>query len=293
MKTLLMLLLSLCCTALGNDLAGLVQDRAAIERVYYNHRLGAKRPFEEVLTPALIERLVRKDLHRESVLRQAYGVEISDAMLSAEVQRINETTRDPEMLAEIKAALGNDPYKFAQAYAKRFLVEHLLRKEFENDDSLHASQRQGCESVRRELLTAKMNGATSVELLALLWQPHSNDVTEITWQLGPRPAELNTLSADELEIRKRFGPDVQILASPSGGELDPTCYFEDLPPELQKVLRIQLNQAGDVSAVIEAPRGFLLYVCRARTQDKLAAACLSLPKRGYEEWLNEQDGDAP
>ena len=39
-------------------------------------------------------------------------------MLDAEVQRINTTTHAPDMLAEIKAALDNDPVKFANVFAK-------------------------------------------------------------------------------------------------------------------------------------------------------------------------------
>lgn len=41
-------------------------------------------------------------------------------------------------------------------------------------------------------------------------------------------------------------------------------YFADLPGELQKVLRVQLRQPGDVSAVIETPGGFLLYVAKEK-----------------------------
>jgi len=54
------------------------------------------------------------------------------------------------------------------------------------------------------------------------------------------------------------------------------------------VLRAQLRQAGDVSAVIAMPTGFLLYLAMSRTEKALTVASLSLPKRCYEEWLNEQ-----
>ena len=69
---------------------------------------------------------------------------------------------------------------------------------------------------------------------------------------------------------------------------DRKFYFEDLPVELQRVLRAQLHQPGEVSAVIETPGGFLLYVAKERTDTTLATACLSLPKRNYEQWLSEQ-----
>jgi hypothetical protein len=54
---------------------------------------------------------------------------------------------------------------------------------------------------------------------------------------------------------------------------------------LQNVLRVQLRQPGDVSAVIETPSGFLLYVAQAKTEAVLVTAGLSLPKRSYEQWL--------
>ena len=286
-KPWLLLLLIGCAAARADGLAALVRDRAVIERVYYNHRLGQKPPFEEALPPAMLEKLVRLDLKKEAVLRKTYGVTVTPAMLGAEVQRINTTTRAPEMLAEIKAALGNDPAKFAQAFAKPFLVERLLRDKFENDEALHAARRHEAERVREQLLQAAA-ADVAAKRLALLKASHSNEVSETTWQLTPRPAETNAPAPDELEIKKRFGPNAQIISSPHSAERERKLYFEDLPPALQDVLRVQLRQPGDVSAVIEAPGGFLLYVTREKTDLALAVACLSLPKRSYDHWLEEQ-----
>ena len=61
----LFLLLVICVAAPAEDLTALVRDRTAIERVYYNHRLGQKPPFEQATPPTLIERLVREDLRKE------------------------------------------------------------------------------------------------------------------------------------------------------------------------------------------------------------------------------------
>ena len=144
------LLLPLLALAAGRseDFGARCAGRAAIERVYYNHRLGEKPPFQQVLPPATLENLVRQDLRKEAALKQAYGVEVTPAMLAAEVQRITTTTRASEMLAEIKAALGNDPARFANVFAKPILIERLLREKFDNDDALHAPQRRTVEMVR-------------------------------------------------------------------------------------------------------------------------------------------------
>ena len=278
-------------TALAvDDFALLVADRAAIERVYYHHRLGTKPAFTETLPPAMLQSLVRLELNKEAALKKAYGVTITPARLAAEVQRINTTTQAPETLAEIKSALGHDPEKFAHVFAKPILVERELRPRFDNDDALHASVRRECEQVRHELLAGKASGVKPSELLIRLKQPHSNDVSEAVWQLGARPEEKPAApAADELEIKKRFGAGAQIISSPHAGPgRERKIYFEDLPAELQNVLRVQLRQAGDVSAVIETPGGFLLYLAKEKTAETLALAVLSLPKRSYEEWIEEQ-----
>ena len=291
-------LLALLCLGFGAfaaDLGSLCADRAAIERVYYNHRLGEKPPFEQVLPPAVLENLVRQDLRKEAALKQAYGVEVTPPMLDAEVQRINTTTRSPDMLAEIKAALGNDPARFARAMARPIVVERTLRARFDNDDRLHTPQRRDSEGARNELLAAKDSGAGVDKLLPLLKRSHSNQVSEATWQLGARPEEKpGAETTDELEIKKRFGANAQILSSPHASEgKERNFYFEDLPGELQNVLRVQLRQAGDVSAVIEMPGGFLLYLARENTPETLSVATLSIPKRSYEQWLNEQSESKP
>src|SRR6478672_148079 len=98
----------------GDDLRALCADRAAIERVYHEHRTGQKAPFEQVLTGNVIRQLVERDQRFETALRKAYHVEATRAQIEAEVSRIESRTRAPEMLAELKAALGHDPERFAR-----------------------------------------------------------------------------------------------------------------------------------------------------------------------------------
>ena len=281
----------------ARDLEVLRMDRAAIERVYHEHRTGTKEPFEEVMPRALLEKLVREDVKKEAVLARAYGVKITDAMLVAEVQRINATTRAPEMLAGIKSALGNDAGKFAESFARPFVVERLLRERFENDDALHAPQRRATEAVRATLLAAKG------DRLAVMKDCKAGDVQEqVTWLLTPRPVEAKdegavpnapanapvkgaaSSASYSVEAMVQIA---QVLSAPENprDEKDRTLHFGDLPGELQTVLRTQLRAAGDVSAVIEGPRAFQLFLTRERTAEALTVATLTIPKRSYEEWL--------
>jgi hypothetical protein len=267
--------------------ADLCADRTAIERVYYQHRLGNKPPFEETMPPALVEKLVREDLHKESVLKKVYNVEITSAMLAAEVQRINTTTRAPDVLTELKAALGNNTNRFAHTVAEPILVERILRDKFENDDALHAPQRKMVEEARKKLLNARADHTDPGQLLALLHQLGSNHLAETTWFLGKPPEPSQDGTNQLTEAQKRFGPNAQISPDHTPGEHN--FYFADLPPDLQQVLQVQLRQPGEVSAVVETPGGFQLFLCKEKTATALTVATLSIPKHSYEQWLAEQN----
>jgi hypothetical protein len=275
--------------AAADDFATRCTDRAAIESVYHSHRTGTKQTFEEAMPRALLEQVTRIDQHKEAVLRKTYGVEVTPAMVAAEVERINTTTRAPEMLAEIKHALGDDPARFASAMARPVIVERELRRRFENDDKLHAAQRGEAEKARANLLAKKP----------------VNGMHEVTWQLTPRPAgdqpapspappasaPAPAKAGSSNYTNEATAQVAQALTPPDKATpRKEKAYFEDLDPELQKVLRVQLQKPGDVSAVIETPGGFLVFLAKEKSAGSLTAATLSIPKRSYEEWLAQLPG---
>lgn len=278
----LLVLLAFGTPGQGNDFASLCADRTAIERIYYQHRLGMKLPFGQTFPTTLIEQRVHDDLLKESVLRKNYDVEITAALIEAEVQRIDATTRAPEVLAELKATLGGDSVRFARAFARPIVVERLLRARFENDEALHANRRHEAEQARASLLAQKPVG----------------DLSEVTWQLAPRPADdqpAPATASTPTKISARSSAYTneatvqiaQVLSSPVE-ETNPKKYFEELDPELQKVLQAQLKKSGDVSAVIDTPGGFLVFLAKERTATTLSAATFSLSKRSLDEWLTRQ-----
>ena len=277
-------LLAFCSSAPASDFSTLCADRPAIERVYHAHRLGTKQTFEEAMPRALNEQVARQEQNKETALRKVYDVDVTPAMVAAEVERINTTTRAPEVLAEIKHALGDDAARFVAAMARPILVERELCRRFDNDEKLHAAQRREAEQARRSLLAK---------------QP-VKDMRDVMWQLTPRPADgkaapasppppTNGVAKSGAYTIEATAQLSQVLASPEhttrGKE---KMYFEDLEPELQKVLRVQLQKPGDVSAVIETHAGFLVFLVKEKTGEILTAASLTIPKRSYDEWLAQQ-----
>lgn len=285
---IVLLLFPLCHIAMADAPPLTVSDRAAIEKVYHEHRTGTKPPFEQAMPMALLDQLVRTDRHKESVLQQVYGVEVTPAMVATECDRINTTTRAPEILAEIKHALGDDPARFARAVARPLLIERILRQRFDNDDALHATQRAAAEKARQALLAKNEVGG----------------MVEATWQLAPRAVEDAPAAPAAPQAQRTSSSSgsysneatAQIAEPLGGGPRDPADrkpYFEDLDPELQNVLRSQLRNPGDVSAVIETPNAFLVFLTKEKSAAVLTASCLTVPKRGYDEWLAQQPVPSP
>jgi hypothetical protein len=112
-----------CSFAAADDTAALMANRTAIEKVYYDHRLGAKPPFEQALPPTQIERMINLDRKKEAILESVYGEPVSSADLEAEMKRIDASTRAPETLAEIKRALSNDPVRIDRSLIKPIWAE--------------------------------------------------------------------------------------------------------------------------------------------------------------------------
>lgn len=305
-KVLAILVLVLGCQAGRSDESdSLLADRTVIERIYYDHRLGNKPPFEQALPRATLQQLVRQDLQKEATLKGEFGVSISGLEVELEMRRINTTTRAPEMLTEIKAALGNDPARFARAVARPIVVDRELRKRFDNDNKVHQPRRKEAEGSRESLLAAKANAATVGQLEAIL-KASTNGVSQpMIWQLTPRPADqggretsartLAPSSPSKGQARSsRYSIEAsaqvtQVMSPPGPNPRErEKFYFDDLPNDLRQVLRSQLRQPGDVSAVIETPQAFLLYLAKEINRESMTVMSWSIPKLGLEQWLAEQ-----
>ena len=234
----------------GCDFAPLSVDRAAIERVYHEHRTGTKPPFEEAMPPALLARLVREDAKKEAVLARTYGVTITDAMVAAEVERINYHHPRAGDARRDQGRAGRRPRAFRPRDGATDRRRALLHEKFQNDPKLHAASRARAEQLRKQTLALPQPD----KRLALLQS--ANEARAVTWQLAARsettPVKPEIKSAD-------YAIEATIDRAPEKG-----FYFEDLDPELQQVLRVQLTTPGDISAVIETPTAFLLSVPRTK-----------------------------
>jgi N-acetylneuraminic acid mutarotase len=109
-----------------------VAYQRAIEEVYWRHRIwpkerpDSKPPLEAVISQAQLERKVKDYLRKSQLITDQRGSPITAEQLQAEMDRIAKHTKQPQVLRELFAALGNDPFVIAECLARPVLAERTL-----------------------------------------------------------------------------------------------------------------------------------------------------------------------
>ena len=109
-----------------------VSYQRAIEAVYWRHRiwpkenLSPKPPLDAVMSKPQLENNVREYLRNSQALENDSGRPITPEQLQAEMERMAQQTKQPEVLRELFAALGNDPFVIAECLARPVLAERMI-----------------------------------------------------------------------------------------------------------------------------------------------------------------------
>src|SRR6185295_6312563 len=130
-------LLTVPVAARGISFEDRVQAQAAIERIYYAHQKDATLPFDEAVPRDLLERKVTTYLRQSVALDERWHTPITAEALERELERIGRSTYYSDRLAEIYQALGNDPVRIEECFARPALVQRLARSFFESDPEIH------------------------------------------------------------------------------------------------------------------------------------------------------------
>jgi N-acetylneuraminic acid mutarotase len=109
-----------------------VTYQRAIEEVYWRHGIWPKeRPdpkpsLDAVMTQAQLETKVEDYLRKSQTLEDYWQQPLTVIQLQAEMDRMAQHTKQPQVLRELFAALGNDPFVIAECLARPVLAERLL-----------------------------------------------------------------------------------------------------------------------------------------------------------------------
>ena len=108
-----------------------VAYQRAIEDVRWRHRIWPKEnsrpkpPLQAIISTREIEQKVEDYLRKSQLAADERGRPIAVGDLQAEMDRMAKHTKQPEVLRELFAALGNDPFIIAECLARSALCERL------------------------------------------------------------------------------------------------------------------------------------------------------------------------
>jgi N-acetylneuraminic acid mutarotase len=103
----------------------------AIEEIHWRHRIWPKEnprpkpPLQAIISKREIEQKVKDYLRKSQLAADQRGRPITPSELQAEMDRMAKHTKQPEVLRELFAALGNDPFVIAECLARPILSARL------------------------------------------------------------------------------------------------------------------------------------------------------------------------
>jgi len=109
-----------------------VSYQRSIEDVYWRHRIWPKErpdpkpPLDAVMTQAQLEKKVADYLRKSQALENYLQQPITAEQLQAEMERMAQHTKQPEVLRELFEALGSDPSVIAECLARPALAERCV-----------------------------------------------------------------------------------------------------------------------------------------------------------------------
>src|SRR5438132_1151242 len=129
-----------------------VTYQRAIEEVYWRQRIwpaertDPKPALDAVMPTAEIEKKVEDYLLNSQALEDYWQKPLTAEQLQAEMERMAQHTKQPQVLRELFAALGNDPFVIAECLARPTLAERLVTDLYAHDERFHGELRQRAEA---------------------------------------------------------------------------------------------------------------------------------------------------
>jgi len=169
-----------------------VSYQRAIEDVYWRHRIwpkersDAKPSLGAVMTQAQLEKKVTDYVRNSQALEDYWHRPITADQLQAEMDRMAQHTKQPEVLRELFEALGNDPFVIAECLARPALAERLLTNAYAYDERIHGELKQRAEAD----LQAHLPAVTSAE---------AGNTVEQMKQLSGKYSEIEFAKSDSSE----------------------------------------------------------------------------------------------
>ncbi len=243
-----------------------VVAQRAIEQVYWNHRMwpkenSAPKPaLSAVLPDRVIRARVEDYLKKSNALETYWQRPISASQLQGELDRMAAHTHAPQVLSELFAALGNDPFLIAETLARQTLADRLLRSWYTNDWRFHGELKRKVEAALAACPSFRCMPSMGGEYHETTWKLRSGR-TE-AFEGGPRQ-DVVLLEGEEWQSQ---------LARLSG-------MLGGVPKSLSLL---------KMSGLEETAEGFVVTAALSQGKDEVRTATVTWPKVSFDEWWRKE-----
>ena len=270
----------------------------AIEEVYWRHRIwpnesaDPKPSLNDVMSQAQLEKKVADYLRKSQALEDYWQRPLSAEQLQAEMERMAEHSKQPEVLRELFEALGNDPFVIAECLARPALAERFLTNWYAYDQRIHGELKQRAQTdLEAHPAIEQMNSGTHSEIE--LVKSDSSDIGQernaktIRLNSGEWEESVHNLSAtfNDTDAAKTssFG-----LRPPQRG-IAPLQNADMSAHSKNAISDYDSLPVGKLSPLQENETCYYATTVLAKTNDHLKLSTVAWPKEPLASWLDRTE----
>ncbi len=199
-------------TALPTQVSSASQALSVNQRTAYQHALdavtwqhtlfpsqGQKPSLSQVLPSEFSQRKVEDALRESTALAALWSRPLTPEQLQAEMQRIAQQTKQPDLLREQWRALNNDPQLIAEMQVRPLLADRLIRTWYARDERFHGALKSRAQTEIASYTTVSAMQQMSGEYIEL----------ELALDNGSHPDnDVISLSPDEWDEQVNWLADI-------------------------------------------------------------------------------------
>jgi hypothetical protein len=237
------------------------------------------------MSQAQLEKKVADYLRKSQALEDYWQRPLSAEQLQAEIDRMAQHTKQPEVLRELFEALGNNPFVIAECLARPALAERLLTNWYAYDQRIHGELKQRAQAYLLAHPAAEQLNSGAYSEIELI----KSDRSDVGQERDAKTIRLNSGEWDEsvqnlagtfnnTEAAKPGGVEVQrqVAASQS---TDASAHLESAA-EMYKILPV-----GNLCPLQENETCYYAIAVLAKTTDHLKLSTVAWPKEPLASWL--------
>src|SRR6266496_1678131 len=278
----------------------------AMEEVYWQHRIWPqanavpKPSLEKVMSQTQIEKKVEDYLRNSQALEDYWQRPITPDQLQAEMERIANHTKQPGVLRELFAALGNDPLVIAECLTRPVLAERLLTELYAHDDRFHGELKRRAAAELRTHRSVKQMKQTSDTYTEMGWIK-SDSAKEDFAPADAKSAEAVKMNSSEWQesvakLAEQFGGSRGREAAAFGTRrhvaafesADMAAHSKNAADDEYKTLPV-----GKLSLLREDEGHYYALAVTKKGKDRLKLATVAWLKEPLRSWLARAEAQMP